>query len=446
MSKDLELKGRSTITVIKTQEHKETPKSTRFINTHDQNTTGNATDPEEYTSPPPILLEDEGVKIQRQRRLRTYSYTEKQTKIKHSTAVRKDILNAKRKLESPEEREENKNRKKAGEETERRKAEEEFLREFKSNRRLTRSPQKVTEKVKEEEKVENKEESLEKTTQGEDLNKGEKMEVDRDEWNSVKTMIQAIAESMKGLKVIEEDVKEVKRIAEENRDRCKEMEKRYERLEARTTRIEQEVERKVDEEKMVDLKEEITTEKEKREANVKELKEEIKEIRKDQDRMKERTERERRRNNILITGLNGGEIKEKTDLEQWIKNKMGVAVNLKRVWKAKKGEMIGAECKERSEKEEIMKVKKEKLEGEEIFISHDKTWTERENERKMRNWLKSRTQEDRNIAKVRHNRVIIGETEWHLEEEEGKMKVFIPRKGREEGGTGEDATKKKQQT
>ena len=36
-----------------------------------------------------------------------------------------------------------------------------------------------------------------------------------------------------------------------------------------------------------------------------------------------------------------------------------------------------------------------------------------------------------------HNKVIIGETEWMLEEEEGRMKVFIPRKRREDGGTGE---------
>ena len=47
-----------------------------------------------------------------------------------------------------------------------------------------------------------------------------------------------------------------------------------------------------------------------------------------------------------------------------------------------------------------MKVKKEKLEGEERYISHDRTWKERENEWTMRTWLKSRTQEERDIAKV----------------------------------------------
>ena len=77
-----------------------------------------------------------------------------------------------------------------------------------------------------------------------------------------------------------------------------------------------------------------------------------------------------------------------------------------------------------------MKVKKEKLEGEEIYISHDRTRKERENERILRTWLKSREQEEKDIAKVRHNKVIIGETIWMLEEDEGRMKVFIPKKRR----------------
>ena len=158
-------------------------------------------------------------------------------------------------MESPEEREESKNRKKTGEDVERREAEEEFLRKFKINRRLRRSPQKAVEEVKEAEKVENKEENPEMPIKGEDLFKEKTMEVDREDWNSVKMMIQKIAEDMKGLKVIEEDVKEVKRIAEENRDRCKKMEERYERLEARTNKIEQEVVKKVDEEELADMKE-----------------------------------------------------------------------------------------------------------------------------------------------------------------------------------------------
>ena len=119
------------------------------------------------------------------------------------------------------------------------------------------------------------------------------------------------------------------------------------------------------------------------------------------------------------------------------KRKNGSDRKSKENMEIEKGEMIRAECKDREQKEEIMKVKKEKLEGEEIYISHDRTWKERENERIMRTWLKSRKQEEKDIAKVRHKKVIIGETEWMLEEEEDRMKVLIPRKRKEDGGTGE---------
>ena len=42
---------------------------------------------------------------------------------------------------------------------------------------------------------------------------------------------------------------------------------------------------------------------------MKELRDEITEMRKEQDRLKEREERERRRNNILITGIKNERIK-----------------------------------------------------------------------------------------------------------------------------------------
>ena len=64
---------------------------------------------------------------------------------------------------------------------------------------------------------------------------------------------------------------------------------------------------------------------------MKELREEITEMRREPDRLREREERERRRNNILIKGIKQEKIKEKTDLEEWIKEKMGVAVNIKRM-------------------------------------------------------------------------------------------------------------------
>ena len=51
----------------------------------------------------------------------------------------------------------------------------------------------------------------------------------------------------------------------------------------------------------------------------------------------------------------------------------------------------------------------------------------------MRVWLKSRSQKERDITKVRYNKVIIGKTERLLKEEKGQIKVFVPKKRREEG-------------
>ena len=59
-------------------------------------------------------------------------------------------------------------------------------------------------------------------------------------------------------------MKEVKKMAEENRHMCKRMEERYEKgTKVRMTKMEQEVERKVDEEKLTDLKEELKIERDK---------------------------------------------------------------------------------------------------------------------------------------------------------------------------------------
>ena len=98
-------------------------------------------------------------------------------------------------------------------------------------------------------------------------------------------------------------------------------------LEIRATKIDQEVEKKADEEKVTKLKEEFKTEKE--EIKVKEIRDKIIEI-KEQEKIREKDERENRKNNILITGIKQETIKETGDLEEWIKVKMGVTVNIKR--------------------------------------------------------------------------------------------------------------------
>ena len=66
---------------------------------------------------------------------------EYQPKGTNNKTHRKDIANTKRKLQSPEDREENKSRKRTEEEADKRKAEEELLQNFNSSKRITQGKQ-----------------------------------------------------------------------------------------------------------------------------------------------------------------------------------------------------------------------------------------------------------------------------------------------------------------
>ena len=85
MRKALELKGHSTITTAKTQDNNETPKSSRSGGNKGQRETRSSTDPEDYTTLPLLLVEEEGsgIRIQKQKRTRTKSDTK--TKRKENT-------------------------------------------------------------------------------------------------------------------------------------------------------------------------------------------------------------------------------------------------------------------------------------------------------------------------------------------------------------------------
>ena len=59
---------------------------------------------------------------------------------------------------------------------------------------------------------------------------------------------------------------------------------------------------------------------------------------KEQEWRREKEERERRRNNIIITGLDEKVIKNKEAMEGWIKENIGVTINSnaqpEQIWKA----------------------------------------------------------------------------------------------------------------
>ena len=166
-----------TATTPQIQELRETPKSTRFLNSKEQRESGDITDTEEYNTPLLLLPEGDegtGTRIVRERRTRTQSITEYQPKGTNNKTHRKDIANTKRKLQSPEDREENKSRKITEEKADKRKAEEELLQNFNRSRRTTRSSTRETSVRKGEDTEDCKGEEEKENTQTENRKKRKK--------------------------------------------------------------------------------------------------------------------------------------------------------------------------------------------------------------------------------------------------------------------------------
>ena len=74
--------------------------------------------------------------------------------------------------------------------------------------------------------------------------------------------------------------------------------------------------------------------------------------------IREKEEREKRKINLIISGLKVAIEKEKESIEEWMRNELGQDLELKSTWRlGKRRELIGVECKDRAEKERIMKSK-----------------------------------------------------------------------------------------
>lgn len=92
-------------------------------------------------------------------------------------------------------------------------------------------------------------------------------------------------------------------------------------------------------------------------------------------KMAEEIEKEKKRKNIVITGLQGDWTRE--SLRVWLKRKIDVEANLVEVWRVGEGrERIVARCRNEEEKERIMRNKKN-LGRERVFIENDLTYKER---------------------------------------------------------------------
>lgn len=130
--------------------------------------------------------------------------------------------------------------------------------------------------------------------------------------------------------------------------------------------------------------------------------------------------REIRKKNIIITGINIKEEIRKEMVEEWLKKELGIETRLIKIWiiKGRRG-LVGAQCSSREEKEKIME-NKNRLKGTKIYIDHDLTFKERRNIEIV--WKKAREYKDegKNV-RVGYNKIIVENEEHRFDEWRGKF-------------------------
>lgn len=102
--------------------------------------------------------------------------------------------------------------------------------------------------------------------------------------------------------------------------------------------------------------------------------------------IEEDREREKRRNNIIIKGLENKEKCSKEWLEQWLRTEINTEVKIKKIWETttkREKRIIGAQCEEENMKRKVME-NKNRLGQKKIYIEHDLTWVERRTKEKAR--------------------------------------------------------------
>ena len=188
-----------------------------------------------------------------------------------------------------------------------------------------------------------------------DMRKWEKME---EKIRRVEEQIDEVKkEQEERLKVMEEELKKNKKTMEKLREKMEEKWEKDKEKEERSRREEKENDGK----RIRRIKEEIMEEGNIRQMVEKGIKDAIKNDEENRERENkekkieskrwEDWERERRRNNIIITGLEIEKRIGKKEIEEWLEKEIKVKVKIVRIWVIKGRKMIGAECMSREEKE-----------------------------------------------------------------------------------------------
>ncbi|XP_025270751.1 golgin subfamily A member 6-like protein 2 [Camponotus floridanus] len=249
-------------------------------------------------------------------------------------------------------------------------------------------------------------------------------EEDRGRWKSLEQKLEKIEEDNKIMKKMMRDLeaetnKKLEKMSKEIDDIKRERGKKENINEIKVSKLEEAVKKMQSE-----IKEKSHSNRREYDSG-KDIKENEK-MKKELEWIVEEAEREKRKKNVIIKGL---EIQDKEELIGWLAQKLEIKVEIRKIWKIRNAEKtIGIQLVSKEQKFEIMK-RKNKLRGEKdkIYINDDATWKERQSKREV---IKKRRELELNGTKcdIGHNKIITDKEVFYWNE---KVEKWF-RKGKRE--------------
>lgn len=167
--------------------------------------------------------------------------------------------------------------------------------------------------------------------------------------------------------------------------------------------------------------------------NTDELRKQVKEM----EIMREKKDREERKNNIIIKGLNVGKGRNGLEkkVEEFVKERLGVEAKVERARLIGGGRVIQAKIKDQENKRRIME-SKSRLGKEEIYIENDRTVKEREIQRKIVKMAKEQKAQEKEVV-VRYWKLKIEDKWYRWNEAKARLELQTFFQS-EDGGRGEE--------
>ena len=137
----------------------------------------------------------------------------------------------------------------------------------------------------------------------------------------------------------------------------------------------------------------------------------------------ERMEKSEKKNNLILWGMKVERGREKEEVRKFMEEKMGVKVDIEKVW-AIKDKAVGISLKTFEEKKKVLE-KRARLRGSDVVLGDDMTDREREMQKIIKNKASEVKKDDPNIeVKIAYGKIKIGEVWYRWNEEQKKLVLF----------------------